>query len=616
MKNENKTNDDNRLVDELTLQKEYVERKAEQGEYGIVFADAFIRGIRDLGYKNPATAIYEMIDNSIQANAQNVEICFGFENPKKSTAKPNQIAVVDDGHGMIPEMIRFSVMWGGTHRENDREGFGRYGYGLPSAVVSLGKRYTVYSKVKGGEWNAITIDLEELAKIAETEQPKVPASRTVKPPTWLNKETGKIDLAKLDSGTVVVLENLDRLQSMTGWVQTRALKSKMAEAIGVTYRHILPQPQIFVGTDKVLIVDPLFLMEAGRFYDENPKMAEKIETKNFEVEASSGKKGMVRVRASLLPPNFQHQDLSKPPKKAGENSRFGIMSDYNGLLICRNGRQIDCIRPPADWRVTLQVYDRNWKVELDFDPELDEFFGVTTSKQQIVIHETMWQRLRAGGVVSVIKDCRKKLFDLRAELEAKFETDTNEAEGPSPAEQALAESKKAIPQKPKPSPEKKKKADDNLQEEAKRRSEKSGRSLEDELKDIEDQTKHNPYKIEIKPLPDGPFYRPESLGAQRKIIINSAHRFFSDVYNAPDTKPQTRFALQVLIGVLADAEINAEGDWEDMYKNSRIDWSTRLDSALKALDPKGQLIDQASAELADAEFKNGEAKTEQEAAVA
>ena len=34
------------------------------------------------------------------------------------------LSVIDDGHGMIPEMIRFAVMWGGTHRENDREATG------------------------------------------------------------------------------------------------------------------------------------------------------------------------------------------------------------------------------------------------------------------------------------------------------------------------------------------------------------------------------------------------------------------------------------------------------------------------------------------------------------
>ena len=155
------------LMDEFTKQLEYVEKQKASGKphLGLVLADAFIRGIRDLGYKSPGTALDEFVDNRAQANATIVEIVFGFKDQKKR-GTPDMIAVVDKGHGMIPDMIRFAVMWGGTHREDDRGGFGRYGYGLPSAAVSLAKRYTVYSKPKHGEWHAVTIDLDQLAAMA------------------------------------------------------------------------------------------------------------------------------------------------------------------------------------------------------------------------------------------------------------------------------------------------------------------------------------------------------------------------------------------------------------------------------------------------------------------
>ena len=71
-------------------------------------------------------------------------------------------------------------------------------------------------------------------------------------------------------------------------------------------------------------------------------------------------------------------------KRAKMNNRWEIMKDYNGLLICRERRQIDCI--PPRW-TKFQNYDANIKIEIDFDPELDEFFGITTAKQQIVIDD-------------------------------------------------------------------------------------------------------------------------------------------------------------------------------------------------------------------------------------
>ena len=59
--------------------------------------------------------------------------------------------MIDDGAGMIPEMIRVGMLWGGTDRENSRTGIGRFGYGLPSSCVSQGRRFEVYSMPEGGK---------------------------------------------------------------------------------------------------------------------------------------------------------------------------------------------------------------------------------------------------------------------------------------------------------------------------------------------------------------------------------------------------------------------------------------------------------------------------------
>jgi hypothetical protein len=327
------TTNQSELVDEFTKQKEYVAKKTQEGKknLGLVFADAFLRGIRDLGYKSPGTAIDEMGDNSVQANANTIEIAFGFADAKRR-GQPDMIAVVDDGHGMVPEMIRFAVMWGGTHRENDRTGFGRYGYGLPSAAVSLAKRYTVYSKPADGEWHAVTIDLDELAaKAAAGEEVEVPPHRQENPPAWLDDETAELKPSKLKHGTIVVLENLDRLPG--GWLQTATLQKKLLGHFGVVYRHLLPTPRMIVGKTDVQPVDPLFLMEKGRFYDENAVMAESIEVKPFEIETTDGRKGWVRARASFLPAGFQSADLKQIVKRAGTNNRHANMKEYNGLLI-------------------------------------------------------------------------------------------------------------------------------------------------------------------------------------------------------------------------------------------------------------------------------------------
>ena len=206
-------------LDSIERQRNYVEsQKAKGNGLGIVFADAFLRGMRDLGYKSPAWALAEQVDNSIQAGADTVSIHFGFNPDNKTRVKPDSVAVCDNGNGMIPDMISYAVRWGGTDREGDRKGFGRYGYGLPSSAVSIAKRYTVYSKVPGADWHDVTVDIDQLADaagdLAATE--KLLAAKRAKLPKWVQEIEEPINIYGLESGTVVVLEDLDRLRRLGG----------------------------------------------------------------------------------------------------------------------------------------------------------------------------------------------------------------------------------------------------------------------------------------------------------------------------------------------------------------------------------------------------------------
>lgn len=121
---------------------------------------AFVRGMREVGYRNTATALSELLDNSVEAEASQVHVIFGYD---QSSKKPARIAVIDDGHGMSPSMLRASVLWGGTHREDGRDGLGRFGYGLPSSCVSQGRAFDVYSKRKQHAWHKVGIDLDAIA---------------------------------------------------------------------------------------------------------------------------------------------------------------------------------------------------------------------------------------------------------------------------------------------------------------------------------------------------------------------------------------------------------------------------------------------------------------------
>ena len=117
---------------ELKEQLEFLKKGGASGMSGVVLVDAFLKGIRDLGYKDTAYALNELNDNSFQAGARNIHYeLIGTNN------KIDELVIYDDGHGMVKDMLPVAVTWGGTHRQGSRKGFGKYGYGLPSASLSI-----------------------------------------------------------------------------------------------------------------------------------------------------------------------------------------------------------------------------------------------------------------------------------------------------------------------------------------------------------------------------------------------------------------------------------------------------------------------------------------------
>jgi hypothetical protein len=590
-------------VETVERQRQYVAEQRKKGSgLGVVFADAFLRGMRDLGYKNPAWALAEQIDNAFQAAADAVVIRFGFLSTNKSRTKPDHIAIIDNGNGMIPEMIGFAVRWGGTDREGDRKGFGRYGYGLPSSAVALAKRYTVYSQVVGGDWHAVTVDIDQLSAAAHDieKTAELLAAKPATLPAWVikgAKANDKLDVTKLDSGTVVVLEDLDRLRQLSGWMKAETLQTKLLQHFGVIYRYWIPERRITVDGMDTEVVDPLFLMEHGRFHNETDVVAERVEARTFEVTTSSGEIGIVRVRASVLPPNFQLVD----PKEYGRegikpknNKRFPIMREYNGLLICRERRQIDTVVPR--W-TKFQNYDANIKIEIDFDPVLDEFFGITTSKQQIEIDDEMWEKLQhsgksGGALIELVRDLRGRFETLQTELKAEHQNSESAKEEARPSVAAMEESAKFKGSTPEPTPAQREEAQRNLERKAAERAELTGEPKDEVLKELVEETTKKRWVVEFAAIPEGPFYRPTRLGEQKQLVLNTEHPFFSKVYAAA---PEIRAALEVLLFVMAERELEVKNDAETFYKAERQRWSERLRQALDALVSQDTMMDKASA---------------------
>jgi len=342
-----------------------------------------IKAMRDSGYRNTAYAIAELIDNAVQAEASTVEVlCIEHveETAKRKRRRIHEIAVLDNGKGMPPEVLRRSLQFGwGTHLD-DRSGIGRFGMGLPNASISQGKRVDVYSWQTGPE-NAFYcyLDVGEIEKENMLVVPS-PELRPV-PAEWIAR--GK---AFGTTGTMVVWSNFD--DERLTWKGAKATLTHTEALVGRIYRKLINKGTldillIAIDGDQVLsekkakVNDPLYLMVPSSTpapFDEKAMFQRWGEADEVIRIPFQGKEYEVAVRASwALPETWPEDANDRGSKDYGKHAAKNL-----GVSIVRAGRELDL--DPA-WTNSYEPTERWWGIEVEFPAELDEIFGVTNNKQ-------------------------------------------------------------------------------------------------------------------------------------------------------------------------------------------------------------------------------------------
>ncbi len=509
---------------------------------------------------------------------------------KGGTTEIEDIAIIDDGHGMEPEMIRAAVLWGGTHRRNDRSGFGRFGFGLPSAAVSIARRFQVYSKLKGGNWHRVAVDLDQIVLGKHTTDDGMviaPLPENAELPRFVQDALeGRV----LESGTVILLSEPDRLTS--GYRKPTGFHNHLMEHLGLIYRGVLGTTKMFVNGKLVTPVDPLFLDPNARYYDvKNGVLAQGREPIQFDVKTRDGRTASVRLRISFMPDGFQNGPVKK------ENERLPIMKSNNAyLIVTRAGRQIDLVTR-TDYQkessnTTVVTYDRNWAIELDFDPALDEEFGITVNKQQVTLSEKLWEVLESQGIPQIIvKDLRQAFKKSKGDRETK---DAKSSTSKTSTE-IMKEADKFQSKKPPVSEEKQKEARQKVMADVEKTAQETNQPKEKVAEEKLAELNEQKYDVTFEALEGAPFYRVELYGPQKRVFLNTRHRFYTDVYAGPGATPRLKSALELLLMVLGSSELDSDGDQEIWYRLERKKWSDGLEVRLQLLDRRDSVEDAAAA---------------------
>lgn len=416
-----------------------------------------IQSQRKSGYGNTARAAREIVDNAIEAGADNVWIV--FDTIKDKDLKPHQrkntvtaVAFIDDGPGMLHQsddksILRYALSWGGGTHFEDHNFIGKFGFGLPNSSVNQTQFTEVYTRsAHDKKWNVAALDIR---KEAVPESGEVRAGEvTQKPlPAFVQDFMDKKGM-KGGTGTVVVWWNPDRLT-----VNQRAmLREHMEHDFQIVYRGLLDRTKIFVDSDDpVFPVDPTFLDPKGylylppskggaeSMYDEtlwikhyrdassgqprleligSEKGRDPITGFEFDISMEQAKRdeasppegqrdvgiSSVHVRVSSLPyPNFVKDEGRKVETDAGR--RFNIRKRTRGISFVRAGREIDTLdnlpksyREETGWWPLLQGYAYYWPVDIQFEPGLDEAMGIGHDKQTVEPILEFWRLMKQAKV--------------------------------------------------------------------------------------------------------------------------------------------------------------------------------------------------------------------------
>ena len=399
-----------------------------QLSFSIINTEMTVEAMRDSGYKSTTHALAELIDNSIEAGAREVEI-LGLSQWKQQTNRVSlvELAVMDDGEGMDSNTLRGSLRYGyGTRRS--RRGIGRFGIGLPNSSMSQARRVDVWSWQSG-----ITNAMHTYLSITEVEAgAEVIPEPTLKPVPDRYLEATRIPPG--DSGTLVVWRELDRVQ----WKRASTTFKHTEALLGRIYRRFLsrtsPTPHstggahpdigarcvircipvelrgsvVVVDESEVLIVrpnDPLYLMtdtSCPEHFGGGP-MFQEYEGSPFTVPIVYDRRRYeVVVRASYVRRHVRDPDDENAhwpeqwrTRDAG-HTPWGKHAAHNmGVSVVRAHREVQLDR---SWISGDDPRERWWTVEVDIPTALDELFGVTNNKQGAVTFQQLahfdWQRER------------------------------------------------------------------------------------------------------------------------------------------------------------------------------------------------------------------------------
>ena len=354
-------------------------------------ATAMIEALRGLGYST-ATALADIVDNSIAACANQVDILFSWDGFKST------ICVLDNGVGMNDQELELAMRLGEKSPLEIRttDDLGRFGLGLKTASFSQCRKLTVAS-CKDSVISCLRWDLDILAASKDDgwyllEGPSIGSEKLLLP------------LEKYAAGTIVVWENLDRVVTPSFYEQDFLdVVDKVEHHLAMVFHRFIVGPK----TRLTLTIN-------GRSVEPwDPFLTNNTATWSSPVARIQSEGGEVRVQCFVLP----HKD------RLSENElEFAAGPDgwtaQQGFYVYRNERLLVAgswlgLGRGRSW--TKEEPHRLARIRLDLPNTADAIWKIDVRKSTARPPASIRERLTR--IAEDTRDRARRVFAHRGQLQ-------------------------------------------------------------------------------------------------------------------------------------------------------------------------------------------------------
>lgn len=357
---------------------------------------SLIESLRNMGY-SIETAIADIIDNSITAGADYVNIRFAW-----NSGDP-WLAVIDDGSGMTKNELIDAMRFGSMNPLESRtiHDLGRFGLGMKTASFSQCRHLTVVSK-KDGQISCCEWNLDKLSQADNIGwKLGIVDLATIRKRNILNSVYDE-SLAHFDNATIIFWENIDRAKEQVPLAKQESHFNALIDDTRkhlelVFHRYLSPDP----GRKKVTIT-----INGDELTAFNPFNPRNLATQELAEQKIVLEGETITVQPYVLP---HHNKVSR--QEYDQYSGEGGYLHNQGFYVYRNRRLI--IKGTWFRLIKKEELNKLIRVRVDIPNSLDHLWKIDVKKSHAYPPESIKNELRQ--VIRKIEISGRKVYRQRGQ---------------------------------------------------------------------------------------------------------------------------------------------------------------------------------------------------------